>query len=431
MRHERIVAKAIYRFEAKLDSPLSLGGSSSYYTDHDIIRRGQDNAPFLPGSSLAGPIRSFAIARFGKEASFFEAKGDKASPFLVSDGEFLSETHLSSRDGIAIKGYDNEKGVFEKTPKDTAKYDYEILDRGSAFVFYLEVTLREHYQEDFALSGSSLENDLKTVEEQVKTIASGFSSHAIRLGFKKNRGLGCIQVTSLKGRSFYGDSLKDYLTYEENSLAEIPFEKEDGSPLIHISCPSSLLGAISIKNYSADPSLSYDFTQIMTHDKKGAVLPGSSLCGALRHQMDRIQKELGTHLDLSELFGNMNGKAGAFASKVNVEEAVFEGGHTFESTRTALDRISGSALNRALFTQNVYVKGKSTLTLSVRKEEKLNPHVGLLLLALLDLSKGYLALGGSTSIGYGTLEGEIYVDGEKLNPETDPYISALAQLGGE
>ncbi len=431
MKHEKIVAKAIYRFEVSLASPLSIGGSSSYYTDHDVIRRYEGGAPFIPGSSLAGPIRSFAIERFGEKASFFEAKEDAASPFLISDGEFKGDTYLSGRDGIAIKGYDNERGIFEKTPKDTAKYDYEILDRGSEFAFFVEVTLRENYKADFALDGAGLKEDLETIESQIKAIAAGISSHSIRLGYKKNRGLGCLEVISLKGASYYGDTLKGYLHHQEADLKDVPFEKEDPTRTL-ISVPVKLLGPLGVRSYSSDPSVSYDFTQIMTRDKKGAILPGSSLCGALRHQMERLQKELGTHLNLNVLFGDMNGENGAYASKVFVEEAVFEGGKSFESTRTAIDRISGSALNRALFTQSVYVNGNAVLKFSVKKEEDLDPHVGLLLLALLDLSKGYLAVGGSTSIGYGTLEGEtILVNGEKLDTENSPYLCALARLGGE
>ena len=63
------------------------------------------------------------------------------------------------------------------------------------------------------------------------------------------------------------------------------------------------------------------------------------------------------------------------------------------------------------------------------KNEELKPHIGLLLLALEDLRKGYCALGGSTSIGYGILNGdEIKVNEETIDINKNEYVDALAKV---
>ncbi len=441
MEHEKIIAKGKYIFEMELESPLSIGSAASEFTDHDVLRT-IDNIPFIPATSIAGPIRTFCNEYFGKGKSFFamdiENQSLVSSPFLISDGTFSNESKVksSSRDGIAITGY-NESGVFEKTPKKTAKYDYEIIQKGSIFTFVIEYTLREKYKECFSdkFQNDSLKEDLQEIERQIQIIAKAFNEHLISFGFKKNRGLGNVKVNILRGDYFFGDTLKKYLDLKDSDLRTIDFDNvefNDANQLI-IECPVKLDSPLSIRAYSDNLQDDFDFTQI-SFDNDGtpeAIIPGSSLIGALRHQMEKIEHGLKLSLDLNQLFGSVDKKE-TYQSKIKTEELYLKDGCFITSTRTSLDRFTGSALNAHLFTQRIYINKKDEFTLSFQivNDEKLYPQIGLFLLALNDLKNGYCPLGGSTAIGYGIIKSEkqITVNGQSIDINQNDFIGHLYRL---
>lgn len=437
MKHEKIIAKGRYVFELQLESPLSIGSAESEYTDHDILRSA-DNVPFIPGTSISGPIRSFCDEYFGKNKSFFSMDMNQmiSSPFIISDGVFLDidKIQTTSRDGIAIKGYD-ENGIFEKTTKDTAKYDYEAIQKGSVFRLVIEYTLRENYKRYLSdrLPYESLEENLNEIENQIKVIAKGFDSHLISLGFKKNRGLGNVSVKRLSGEFFFDDTLKNYLSYKDSQLRSINFndiEFHDKKRLI-IDCKVKLKTPLSIRSYSDNLQDDFDFTQIYyeNNGKKEAIIPGSSIMGAIRHQMEKIEKELNLSLDLNDLFGSVEVND-THQSKIKSEEVSLGNGSFISSTRTSIDRFTGSALDSHLFTQRIYVNQDDEFMMSfkVDNDEAIYPQVGLFLLALNDLKNGYCPLGGSTAIGYGILSSDesIKVNGTDIDVNHNDFVDYLS-----
>ncbi len=437
MKHERIIAKGRYIFELKLESPLSIGSAESEYTDHDILKTA-DNVPFIPGTSISGPIRSFCDEYFGKNYSFFSMDMNQiiSSPFIISDGTFLevSKVRTTSRDGIAIKGYD-KNGIFEKTTKDTAKYDYEAIQKGSVFRFVIEYTLRENYKKYLTdkLPYDSLEENLSEIEKQIKVIAKGFDSHLISLGFKKNRGLGNVSVNRLNGEYFFNETLKNYLNYKDSQLRSINFndiEFHDEKRLI-IECKVKLKTPLSIRSYSDNLQDDFDFTQICyeNNGKKEAIIPGSSIMGAIHHQMEKIERAINISLNLDDLFGSVE-ENNTHQSMIKSEEVSLGGGSFITSTRTSIDRFTGSALDSHLFTQRIYVNQDDEFVLSfkVDNDEKLYPLIGLFILALNDLKNGYCPLGGSTSIGYGILSFDepIKVDGKDIDASHNDFVDYLS-----
>ncbi len=444
MNHERIIAKGKYIFDMRLESPLSIGGSESEYTDHDVLRT-VDGELFIPGTSIAGPIRSFCNEYFGKNVSLFsldvESNDFFSSPFSVSDGVFRDKTKIktSSRDGVAIKGYD-ENGIFEKTPKNTAKYDYEIIQKGANFRFVVEYTIREKYHDYLGekLTEDSLEENLKEIEHQIKIIAKGFDKHLLSLGFKKSRGFGNVGIDNLTGGYFFGDSLKDWLSLSDESLRQIEYKDVDflDKRKALIECKIKLVTPLSIRSYSDNLKDDFDFTQLScdNNGKLEAVIPGTSIIGAIRHQMERIKKELGiSSLDLNTLFGEVSGN-NASQSKIKTDEIYLENGRFIVATRNSIDRFTGSSLDGHLFTQRIYVDKDGEFTLSfainadIGNDIDLYPHIGLLLLALTDLQKGYCPLGGSAAIGYGIMLGEdpIKVNGVAIDINNNDYVDMLS-----
>ena len=397
-----------------------------------------DGAPFIPGTSISGTIRTFCNDYFGYNQSFFSLDVNNsdffASPFSVSDGVFLNDSPLktTTRDGIAIKGYEN--GFFEKVTVDGAKYDYEVVQKGAYFEFAIEYTLRENYQEYLGdkLSGS-IKDDLLLIEEHIKTIAKAFNENLISLGFKKNRGLGSVKVVQLVGNFFYADTLRKYLNINDQNLRVIKDYQDvilKNNKKIIVRCSMKLDAPLSIKAYSDNLKDDFDFTQISysNNGKMEAVIPGSSLMGAIRHQMEKICYELNIECDLTELFGTVEGSTRQ--SKIKSKDTYIGNGLFLKSTRTSIDRFSGSALNSHLFTQKIYINTNDEfiLTFIIDNNTKLYPYIGLLLLALTDLGKGYCSLGGSSAIGYGILKSAspIKINNQEIDINNNEYVTALA-----
>ena len=188
-----------------------------------------------------------------------------------------------------------------------------------------------------------------------------------------------------------------------------------------------LEGGLSIRQDSARPEAP-DFQHIQSRGV--SVVPGMSWTGALRHRMKRILQELGVDSDKSEnemrlIFGTISSKQlPGFASPTRISESRRNKAgltprleNTVLSTRTKINRFTGGAQDKVLFTERMSIGGKYDLVIRLRKEftypkdaneeaekgteELLKSCKGLFYLALKDLYNGFLLIGGQTAIGRG------------------------------
>ena len=166
-------------------------------------------------------------------------------------------------------------------------------------------------------------------------------------------------------------------------------------------------------------------------DKEGnIVVPGTALAGAFRNHCRRILKKAGYKTEerkdfLDKLFGYetpfVDGKLAhedaANISKSNVifKETIIKKDKItmLNRTRTAIDRFTGSALNKALFTDRMaFVKDgmQAVMELEIKiRKYKFNdielPLVeSLINTCISDFSEGYLTIGGAGAIGGGIFE---------------------------
>jgi CRISPR/Cas system CSM-associated protein Csm3 (group 7 of RAMP superfamily) len=174
-----------------------------------------------------------------------------------------------------------------------------------------------------------------------------------------------------------------------------------------------------------------DVTQLRSHRETPglcAVLPGTSLTGALRSRATMILNTIAPDPDkvqelIDDIFGfDMHAgdpaKARPVASRLIVEERPLEAGHLQVQNRVAIDRFTGGAFDTALFSEAPWFGGEVELRLVLRHdslpadqteaETQLaaeQARIGLLLLLLKDLWSGDVPVGGSTGIGRGFLQG--------------------------
>ncbi len=425
-----IQERNVLYLEIKLRSPLALSSGEDEWTDSDILRDFDGN-PFVPGSSLAGAFRTY-LGKVKNEPClmgyFANGSAGRMSSLYISDLLFRENPVTNVRDGVALNEY--------KTAVQGSKFDMEIMEANALGYFFVEYVIRE-------------KDDKQLMEDELSKIIQGIQSGEIRLGSKKTRGFGQFTIETLKEACFNKENYCDYanvyaLTYWNgkncpgNCLEKWLNRVDIQNNMIHITIPLLLTGGISIRRYAAKKG-EPDFVQLTDHGE--AVVPGSSLAGALRHRMKKILRELekgGWSLPVSastlieSSFGYVTGDQ-ACSSNIIVGETEVKGATPLTMVRTGISRFESAVRDGTLYKEITYVGGTAQVEILVKKEsyvEDTKWMVGLLLLAIKDLQNGLLAVGGQTAIGRGVFSsnGPILIDG-KENEEDDWIANSLNSLG--
>ncbi len=403
----RVKKKILYYVSVRFVSPVSVSSGDGEQTDGDVLRD-FDRTPFIAGSSLAGAMRAWLGPEEKDDNLFGYSNGEesgKMSRIFVSDLRFAGAVNIVTRDGVGL----TEK----KTALTGAKYDMEAIDSGAEGYFVLELVVREQDDENW-------------IWQQLGQVLYGLQNREIRLGCKKTRGYGELEITAIRKREYTKENILEYRNaYEiEKALRELPDCREEllaqekaCSRYVRIEVPLRLRGGISIRQYAAKKG-EPDFVHITANGRP--VIPGTSFAGAIRSRMKELIEELGLteNADQKEqiirsIFGYVDG-AEAHRSNLVIGESVIEGATELTVARTAVSRFESAAKKGSLYKEKTYVGGTLTLRIEISKDIGTEWVVGLLLPVLKDLQKGYLPVGGQTSIGRGLLEenGPIKIDGK-------------------
>ena len=387
-----IMKKKYYKVSFKLSSPLILGSGFSAETDKDILKDAK-GIPFIPASSIAGICQSAMQnlwAKRGLDETRREEKKKKYFGDVSNDGEniqshskicFYDATiskgtpHISVRDGVGLDEY--------KVARKSAKFDMEVLEPGVTFVTYFE---QNFYSED--------------EEDIIKDLATIWKNAQIYLGAKTMRGYGAIQEVHVWKKEFdfsKKDSVTEWLSFDmyadwnEDEEEITGFGVEDGLLL-----ELKQVGGISIRKYTEENEESVPDSEQLTiwnNGKEIPVIPGSSWAGAFLHRM----KELDPQENYEALFGDCKSK-----SVIRFSESQIMGAKEKVLTRNAIDRFSGGAMDKALFTEKTYYGGSTTLKISFSEKKALTENAARTLAACItDLHYGFLSIGGLTAVGRG------------------------------
>ena len=148
MNPARILGRITVQGTLQLDAPLLIGegASGEERSDRDIhVLRDKEGIPFIPGTSLAGALRSFVEEDMPDAAELlFGTLGTSSDRGAGTDGRqsaamlcdiVLAGAQLGVRDGVSLDGITG-------TTVPHGKYDYEIVESGARGEFYAEITLR-------------------------------------------------------------------------------------------------------------------------------------------------------------------------------------------------------------------------------------------------------------------------------------------------
>ena len=437
-----VVMRRLYaRGTWKLNSVAHFGGKETGVADMCLLQDA-DGKPFIPGTSIAGAARSFlaqqrkpwrkykeggegkALKRFfgghmQQDLTQSKKNKDTMSALIVSDAIYVSEeVNRSIRDGVSI---DIKSG----TAKTGAKYDVEVLERGTEFELELQCIVRKA-------------NDGKKIQQLFLALLYAFQQGDIRLGARTRRGYGRGKVESWEIRDLQMNDPQDVMAWLRDDPWFRPkndLDKKLKNYLKNYTPPSDqrryfrieadfkLRTSLLIRSVSGEPGAP-DMAHLQSDGKP--VVPGTSFAGVFRHRALLIARTVGFSEEAMEkMFGFVREKKSgdpqqptSQASRIRIEERLVKRVKPQWQDRVAIDRFTGGSLQSALFNEKpayplslkeLKEKGKKTdrpnIRLRLTLEEPEKAEIGLLLLTLRDFWYGHVALGGETSNGRGTLQG--------------------------
>lgn len=431
-----------------IESPLILGSGETENSEYDLIRDWYGEI-FIPGSSIAGAIRSYLTnilsykdlinSIFGKR----ETKDDEITyqSIITFYDAYLIENStpkITIRDGIKVD-------PFKKVTEEKKKFDFEILEPSVKFLFKLEMDLYQKHSTRY-----------KQFENIIYLILKSLKDGSIKFGAKKFRGFGNISLDNIQILRLdltNKDDAESWLNFNWDNFQDAPFSldklcnteiktnKNFCTITANLEIPYSLL----IREYSSELgeadviSLSANY-----NGETVQIIPGTSWTGAIRTAIYNIFinfKKSDIWDTLTEIINNLFGfvdetNSNAQASRLTIYESVINNNRIINYTRNQVDRFTGGTVEGSLFTEGVSYTGNVSLTMEIQNPK--DYEIGLLLFGICEIWYGLQPIGGTTSIGRGIFEGksiEIFQEGKNIkifeNPEDNDnikrYFKSLAE----
>lgn len=423
---KKILKKQYLKIEFTLLSPLSIGNGKNEKTDQDIVLNSR-GIPYIPGSAVAGVFRDACKKVMGDEWTqrYFGSIRDNCndnktiteSQFRVYDAYIQSEEYfVSRRDGVALDDY--KYGI------PGAKFDREILESGIIFRTFIERDMDTNESEE---------------KDAFNKLAEVLYNIPIFFGSKISRGYGRVGNFKIFKKEFSFDTKQgsgwldfDMYTYDWlKKSSEISKSDKVFLENKKITLELALQGGISIRQYTTEIKEGVkqvpDMKQLIVRQKNKSgkleevpVIPGTTWAGAIGHRMKLF------YPNVSKYFGK-GGEDGKIRSKIFFSESQLKDAVSKVISRNAIDRFTGSTVDGALFTEQIYYGGTTVLEIyfDLYKEIDLD-FVKSLAVALSDLHEGILAIGGGTSIGRGIFKVIKVNDSEFSGDGSELYKNILA-----
>lgn len=414
-----ITARWVVEGALRLLTAASIGGGTGEVTDVAILRDHR-GTPFLPGTSLAGALRTHLADRLGgfgsaeheKVAALFGVAkrrkggaGDTGhqSPLVIHDARPSSPAETEIRDGVKIVA---ATGIAETRKK----FDAELLVPGTTFDLRFELVLGQRHDEGEMLA-------------LLEAALSGLGDGSISFGARRSRGLGRVQAESWRARRFDLTTREGWMEW----LTTIPDERLGADASAWPPAGAERLGD-ERQRFIVDAALEVNGSILIgtpsttaagpdvVHLTSGgnSTLSGTSLAGALRNRALRIARAVRNGQGdadrwVDRLFGpsfegTKRSSVEPRASRLRVSEAPITSDRRLQGVRIAIDRFTQAPVDSALVEEEASYGGAvRNVRLEIRRPN--DGEAGLLLLVLKDLLTGDLPLGGTAAVGRGVVHG--------------------------
>ncbi len=425
-----LARKLIINCKLRTEAPLLIGcGQDDGLTDI-LLLKDKQGRPFIPGTALAGVLRSEIAGIYGEAAadSLFGSVADDGNQSMLCVSDVMLESKgIVVRDGVAV---DELTGV----AKAGAKFDYEALERGAEGTVLLELTVRRGFLNK-SIPGFSYQHNTFAAKgdcygEMAASLADLLTS-GIKLGAMTSKGCGRVAApVPARVHDFafgQGKAAAKWLQYlEKGVLPEALYVASDKAARskadFYLSIDCRLLGALLIRETDVSEEQKVEnIAAVQLKSRDAYVIPGTSWKGVLRHQAYKILLAL-THNDVARVeqlqndcFGYAgNGvdgeQQGGKKSRLSVEETYIKKSDLFpkKHSRNRIDRFTGSTVDTALFTDEpVWQQDKAMapIKLNACMKNCTEAEAGLMLLLLKDLWLGNINIGSGKGSGRGVLRG--------------------------
>jgi len=443
-----MTARWVITADMALQTAAHFGGTGDGSADMEILRDPKEGFPLLPGTSLAGALRSHlsdVLGGYYKEehkdvsllfgASRRDEQGTQ-SPLIVFDsfGRLPDGMTEEIRDGVAI---DPETG----TAMPRKKFDMEVIPAGTVFPLRLDVIIGKPEEESPLLS------------LLVKAL-DGLTVGDISLGARRSRGLGAVIAghwSAVRYDLTTPDGWLNWLTSDtlhpiadDSNSSDKPKEAFEGAyhPIkwneiadernrLLVDAELFFTAGILVRSPAITPDAP-DSVHLISGGR--SVLPGTSLAGVLRNRALRIARIVHNGKDDAEarvncLFGSpleAEQEDKHLASRLRISESAIMEGRRMRPSRIRLDRFTQGVVRGALFDEEPDYYGKGKVRFELRDPK--SGESGLLLLLLKDLLSGDLYIGGAAAVGRGAVKGTASVCFENGK---EAKIGAGLEISGE
>lgn len=427
------------RVIVQAETPLAIGtGEKSILSDATVVTD-VNGLPYIPGTSLAGVIRSQLISCLDIDTIFgFQEKDKGHGSFIV-----FSDAMMIGSDGKPVEGLldskDNDEfySLFRELPirqhvrinskgtgEKNGKFDNVVVYKGCRFCFEMEF-----------ISDGSLSNDFSQVKNTL--LHSTF-----RVGGNTRSGLGKLKVVRMQTASLDLNKQEDLEAFVNKSASlssnwdryedvSTEVKKDDNyiTYTLNLKPDDFFLFGSGMGDDEADITPVSE-TVIEWKEERPSVMteniliPGSSVKGALAHRTAYYwNKNAKLYADDNKgLSCNENPAVQTLFGYVDSTGKKVERGHVFVDdlllskqndkifNHVAIDRFTGGSMDGALFTEKTTNGKKCDLTVNIAVERKAleNEEVKKAFeMSLDDICNGILPLGGGVNRGHGIFSGTI------------------------
>ncbi len=429
--------RTIARVVIEATTPFRVGsGNQSIETDSTVIKD-INGLPYIPATTLAGIFRS--SSKSGEEVFGYQS-GDSGlgSKILFSDAKIMNasgeviDTYSDAESDSFLKQYlhlpirQHVRIGTKGAAVDGAKFDEEIVYKGSRFCFEVE------YLADSIDDG--------TLEE----VLSVLNMDSFRIGSGSRNGFGAFKLVQAKIRHLDLSLPEHLLSYsgKSSSLCYSSFwddcevitldSRHDGDWTrykLSLSPIDFILFGAGHGDLEGDADITPVREKIVTWEnsqgifKEVFIIPGTSIKGALAHRAayhcNRSNSESVVDLYALQSFDHSVGKnvlVDLFGSEgeeksrgnVMIPDVVIDGrlSETIMN-HVVIDNYSGGAIDGLLFAEKaVYAAGTDIdLEILVKTDSVSQRSIDAFEKALDDLCEGLLPLGGGVNRGHGRFSG--------------------------
>lgn len=443
------------RILLEAETPLKIGsGSGNTLTDTTVIRD-VNGLPVIPGTTLQGILRhALRDDVLANRMMGWQTGTDGRGSFLT-----ISEAKLVDNYGRPVDGLRDIKAEIEKneflnrfanmpirqhvrlsdkgTAVNKAKYDEEVVVRGTRFCFEIQ-----------------LDADNANGEHDFAIFLSHLNDNTFRIGGGSRKGFGKIKVVDVEYCKLELNNPMDFKAYmEKTSCISAPWDRYQHWTLktytdqsfthyeLKLKPKDFILFSSGFGNENSDMAVVREPYIDWTSDGKGKwveqkhtlVVPASSVKGAIAHRTafyynlfcedfaDENRKRATTGKDnpaVRSLFGyaddsdskdKQRGRV-LFSDIVRTSKSVAK-----IINHVKIDRFTGGAINGALFDEEPLFAEEDSIVLEVdviegHQDDNINKAFER---ALHDICDGLLPLGGGTNRGNGRFIGTLFKNGEE------------------